>query len=260
MESIQNIKREDVRFCNECVVKNPGKDFFKWIKYDKTLNERTDTTIRSNKYCLEALKITEQLKKAIAIMEDVVAARITGSVPVGICGAAAKNTDVFIVKDKIVLKAVNQSKRPDLDVEMIVKSQSFLKSNEFTKLEKLLTKLNKNYIRVSLGLISYNDTAKHNIRNVVRWGFLHNGIVLKGEEFYRKRFENTWDYIEHRGIRKNVVEFVGYHHLLYSLQNSIKYGRIDTTVIEKNLHPTLYNSIIKWDKVKNPLFFKKDYV
>jgi hypothetical protein len=262
MQRPEAIKKEDWEFYTSCLDRGYGENYFRRIKYDKTLHERVPIipTTPANQ---EAKKALEIIIQAITGKDSVIAARCTGSYPAGLCAAAVTDVKETFGKDLITLEAVEPTKAPDLDIEIVAKSYTFLNTSEFMMMKNGLLNRGGGGIRVSIGIIDYGSIQNHysklnhHIRTTVRWGFLRNEIVLKGPDFYESESKKIWE--SFGPSKKDVVEFVATRHLYYSMKNAIKYGRATKFEITKDECPEIYAAEDLWKHGKKDLFFKEDF-
>lgn len=257
MDLLKLVKKEDVQFYKKCLTKSLGERYFSKTKYDKTLNLRNDKVLLArSKDCRKQI---EEIRRAVQDIPGIVACRITGSASAGLCGAAEMDCKEETTQDGILLTAVPQEKKPDIDIEMIVESYDFIKSDGYFLLNERLRAVDKNGLRISLGLIDYRTICKYSIRNIVRWGFLKNEIVLLGTNFYKKEQDDIWKFIDKHGRRKEVVQLIGVRHMYYAFKGLIRYYRVKQLFLDKESFPEIYLANEYWESTHTDLFFKEDY-
>lgn len=258
MNILNLVKAEDLQFYKLCLNRSLGEKYFDKIEYDKTVNLRKDKEIRArSKDSCET--IMAQLKEIFEDVPGILAARVTGSAPAGLCGAVLQDCEEVMDEKGITLTAKPLAKKPDIDVEIIVKEYGFVKSDEYYKLRNKVQAMDKHGLRVSLGYIDRRTSCKYSTRNVVRWGFLKNQVILTGEEFYKKESEAVWAHLKKHNRQKEMVAFVGVRHLYYALKNLIRYYGTESIYISKEENPDLYCANDSWERTRTDLFLKEDY-
>jgi len=255
--SYKNIVRQADRVFYEQCKKNIGKNYFEKINYDKTLNERRKHGHCNPQELVGVAEFINLLKTTIKDIKNIVACRIVGSLPVLLDGKATKRVEEAVKKDRIILKARGLIKKPDIDVEVVVKD--FIGRNYFST-NKELVKAVPAHRRVSVGYIDCDSICIYNIRSIVRWGFIRNEQIIKGKSWYRKQSKNIWKYLNGgpESYKSKVLAFVGAMHIYYAIKNSIKYGRVDKFTILKSEHPDIFNTVAEWKHCEKDLFFKED--
>jgi len=257
MNLLELVKKEDVQFYKKCVTCGLGERYFSKIKYDKTLNLRNDEELFNRGK--DSKKQIEEIRRAVQNIPGIVACRITGSAVVDLCGAAEMDCKEEVTEDGITLTAVPQEKKPDIDIEMVVDDYGFVESDGYALLNERLRAIDKNGLRISLGLIDYRTVCKYSVRNVIRWGFLKSEVILTGVNFYKREQHNAWKYMDTYGRRKEFVQLVGVRHLYYSFKGLIRYYGVEKIFLSKEDFPEIFLAVDIWESTHTDLFFKEDY-
>jgi hypothetical protein len=250
------VKKEDIEFYVDCQKEVFSKGFFEKVKYDKTYHERNHKG--GSIHCKEVI---DYLKPHIAGLSGVVAARVTGSAPAGICGVAIKDVKEKLVGgNKFIFKDAPLEKAPDIDFEIIVLKRSFVESLEYIDFLDVIRRMDKYGLRVSLGFLDVESISTLNTKNVLRFGFVRNEIIITGSHWYKKESQIMWDYMHKNNLVPYYVSLLGSIHLIYAIKNSIKYGRAKSYVLTKTEHPKTFGFYQTWESTRSDLFLKEDFV